>query len=151
MSCGLPAVVPDDGGAAEMHDPASGERYVAGDTEACAEALERLLNRVARDGDAMRAAAARAAARLPSVRQQFDEQIALYTELLARRGEAPGELTARAFASETCILHDAEHARSSHGRPLRRLRHPDVHPSRPVNDRTVGAPRLRMLSPRSLR
>ena len=26
MSCGLPAVVPDDGGAAEMHDPASGER-----------------------------------------------------------------------------------------------------------------------------
>ena len=89
MSCGLPAVVPDDGGAAEMHDPASGERYAAGDTEACAEALERLLNRVARDGDAMRAAAARAAARLPSVRQQFEEQMALYTELLARRGAAP--------------------------------------------------------------
>jgi len=88
MSCGLPAVVPDDGGAAEMHDPASGERYAAGDTDACAEALERLLDRVARDGDAMRAAAARAAARLPSVRQQFDEQIALYTELVARRGAA---------------------------------------------------------------
>lgn len=89
MSCGLPAVVPDDGGAAEMHDPASGERYAAGDTDACAEALERLLDRVARDGEAMRAAAARAAARLPSVRQQFEEQIALYTELLARRGTAP--------------------------------------------------------------
>ena len=90
MSCGLPAVVPDDGGAAEMHDPASGERYAAGDTDACAAALERLLDRVARDGEAMRAAAARAAARLPSVRQQFEEQIALYTELLARRGAARG-------------------------------------------------------------
>jgi alpha-1,6-mannosyltransferase len=85
MSCGLPAVVPDDGGAAEMHDPASGERYTAGDTEACAEALERLLERATRDGEAMRAAAVRAASKLPSVQDQFDQQIALYTELLARR------------------------------------------------------------------
>jgi alpha-1,6-mannosyltransferase len=85
MSCGLPAVVPDDGGAAEMHDPDSGERYAAGDTEACAEALERILDRVADHGHAMRAAAAKAASKLPSVREQFDQQIALYTELLARR------------------------------------------------------------------
>jgi alpha-1,6-mannosyltransferase len=85
MSCGLPAVVPDAGGAAEMHDPASGEQYAAGDVEACANALERVLNRVARDGDAMREAAVRAASKLPSVRQHFEEQIALYAELLGRR------------------------------------------------------------------
>jgi alpha-1,6-mannosyltransferase len=88
MSCGLPAVVPDDGGAAEMHDPASGELYAAGDAEACAEAVERLLARVAREGDALRAASARAAGKLPSVREQFAEQVALYTELLKRRATA---------------------------------------------------------------
>jgi alpha-1,6-mannosyltransferase len=85
LSCGLPVVVPDDGGAAEMHDPASGEQYPAGDARACADAVERLLNRLARDGDALRTAAVRTASRLPSVRQQFEEQIALYTELLERR------------------------------------------------------------------
>ncbi len=85
MSCGLPAVVPDDGGAAEMHDPASGEQYAAGDADACADALERLLDRVQREEGAMRAAAARAAARLPSVREQLERQVALYAELLARR------------------------------------------------------------------
>ncbi|MBX3210264.1 MAG: glycosyltransferase [Labilithrix sp.] len=89
MSCGLPAVVPDDGGAAEMHDPASGEQYPAGDAAACADALDRLLDRVATDGEAMRASAARAASRLPSVREQFEEQVALYAELLARRTSEP--------------------------------------------------------------
>ena len=85
MSCGLPAVVPDDGGAAEMHDPASGEQYAAGDADACADALERLLARVAREGKSMRDAAVRAASKLPTVKEQFEAQIALYTELLARR------------------------------------------------------------------
>lgn len=91
MSCGLPAVVPDDGGAAEMHDPASGECYRAGNVEACADALERLLVRVARSGDMMRAAAARTASRLPTVAQHFEEQIGLYEELIARRACARGD------------------------------------------------------------
>ena len=84
MSCGLPAVVPDDGGASEMHDPGSGERYTANDVEACAHAIERLLGRLATDRTAMRTSAARAAGRLPSVMQQFEEQVALYNELLQR-------------------------------------------------------------------
>lgn len=96
MSAGLPAVVPDEGGAAEMHDPESGERYTSGDVEDCAAALERLLDRAARNGDALRAAAVRAASKLPSVREQFEEQIALYTELLRRR--APGS-----FATTTML------------------------------------------------
>lgn len=91
MSCGLPAIVPDEGGAGEMHDPESGERYASGDVEACAEALERLLDRVARDGARLRSAAAHAASKLPSVRDHFAEQVQLYAELLERRdGRAGG-------------------------------------------------------------
>lgn len=88
MSCGLPVVVPDEGGAAEMFEPASGERYEAEDVDACAAALTRLLDRVASNGGALRAAATRAASRLPSVREQFEMQVALYTELLAGRTDA---------------------------------------------------------------
>ena len=86
-SCGLPAVVPDDGGAAEMHDPASGEQYVSGDVDACADAVERLLTRLEQDREAIRSAAVASVARLPSTRDHFAEQIALYARLLERRRE----------------------------------------------------------------
>ena len=90
MSCGLPTVVPDEGGASEIHVPDAGERYRALDAEACVHAAERLLSRLAKDGDAVRAAAVRAAGRMPNVRQQFEGQIALYEELLKRAGKATG-------------------------------------------------------------
>jgi alpha-1,6-mannosyltransferase len=83
LACGLPVVVPDEGGAAEMHDAASGETYPAGDDAACAEALQRVIDRSARDREALRAAAARTAERLPSVEQHFEEQVDLYNELLS--------------------------------------------------------------------
>jgi alpha-1,6-mannosyltransferase len=82
MSCGLPTVVPDQGGASEMHVAAAGERYRALDVEACTNAVERLLARLATDADAVRAAAIRATARLPNVVEQFEGQVALYTDLL---------------------------------------------------------------------
>ena len=85
MSCGLPAVVPDEGGASEMHVPGAGERYRALDVEACARATERLLDRVAADAEPVRAAAVQAANRLPNVVEQFEGQIALYQRLLERR------------------------------------------------------------------
>ena len=88
MSCGLPAVVPDEGGAAEMHDPASGERYAALDVAACAAAASRLLARVASDRPRVRDAASRAASRLPTVEEQFAHQVALYTEMLVRKRHA---------------------------------------------------------------
>ncbi len=84
MSCGLPAVVPDEGGAAEMHAEGAGEIYRALDVDACARAVERLLDRMAKDEASVREAAARGASRLPTVREQFEKQVALYTELLAR-------------------------------------------------------------------
>ena len=85
MSCGLPAVVPDEGGASEMHVAEAGERYRALDVDACAEAAERLADRIAKNAEGMRAAAVRGAARLPNVREQFEGQVALYNELLERR------------------------------------------------------------------
>ena len=85
MSSGLPTVVPDEGGAAEMHVPAAGERYRSLDVTACADATERLLARLATDGDAIRAAAAEAASRLPNMIEQFEGQIALYRRLLDAR------------------------------------------------------------------
>jgi hypothetical protein len=85
MACGLPAVVPDEGGAHEMHDPESGETYRSGDVEACAAALERLLDRVDRDGPALRAFAASAGARLPDVKEQFEIQLRIYEDLLAKK------------------------------------------------------------------
>lgn len=88
MGCGLPPVVPDEGGAAEMHADGAGERYRALDPEACARAVVRLLDRLEADEAGVRAAAARAARRLPSVREQFEGQVALYQELLDRRRRA---------------------------------------------------------------
>ncbi len=85
LSCGLPAVVPDDGGAAEMHDPTNGEQYPSGDVEACADAIQRVLERLARDPHGVRRAAAESVAKLPTTRQHFEEQMALYTSLLERR------------------------------------------------------------------
>lgn len=88
LSCGLPAVVPDEGGASEMHVRGAGERYRALDVDACASAAERLLARIAREPEAVRSAAVKAAERLPDVVEQFEGQIALYRELLERRGKA---------------------------------------------------------------
>ena len=90
MSCGLPSVVPDEGGAAEIHVPEAGERYRALDVDACVVATARLLDRLAKDGDTIRAAAAHAAGLMPNVRQQFEGQIMLYEQLLARAGKAAG-------------------------------------------------------------
>ena len=90
MSCGLPTVVPDEGGASEIHTREAGERYRALDVEACVAATERLIARLATDADAVRAAAAEAAGRLPNVRQQFEGQVALYDELLKRVGKTAG-------------------------------------------------------------
>ncbi|MEM6369637.1 MAG: glycosyltransferase [Myxococcota bacterium] len=45
LCAGTPVVVPDSGGAAEIPSPAVSERYRAGDPEACAAAIRRLLSR----------------------------------------------------------------------------------------------------------
>jgi alpha-1,6-mannosyltransferase len=90
MSAGLPVVVPAEGGAAELADDGSAERYVAGDSEACARAVLRLLGRAEQDREAMRRSAVRAAERIPTVREQFEHTYAAYADLLARRHHETG-------------------------------------------------------------
>ncbi len=96
LATGLPAVVPDEGGAAEMHVvTAAGhqatESHRAGDAEDLARAAARLLLRLAAEGpDAIRGAAVAIAARYPTVVEQFERQVALYTDLLARRRRRQG-------------------------------------------------------------
>jgi alpha-1,6-mannosyltransferase len=83
MATGLPAVVPDQGGAAELVDASCGEHYPSGDPAACAAAVERALGR---DQAALRAGALRAVAqRVPTIEGHFRQVFALYEDLLARR------------------------------------------------------------------
>lgn len=93
LSAGLPAVVPDQGGASEMHTtvtagPQPTEVHRSGDAADLARAAGRLLLRLAAEGrEPLRAAATGAAARYPSVTEQFERQVAVYSDLLSRRGD----------------------------------------------------------------
>jgi alpha-1,6-mannosyltransferase len=85
MSVGLPSVVPDAGGAAELVDGAFSERYVAGDAAACARAIRRMLARVRVDRQTVRTDAVRAASKIPSIREQFEATYEVYARLLRDR------------------------------------------------------------------
>ncbi len=78
LCAGLPVVVPDQGGAAELAGPACSERYPAGDVEACAQAVERLMNRPA---PALRASAAQhSQVAVRDADAHFDHLFALYEQ-----------------------------------------------------------------------
>ena len=80
LSCGLPVIVPDQGGAAELASDGGGTRYRTGDVSACAEAIARVLSEDAR---LVRSRATHAAARIPTVRDQFAQTCEAYERLLA--------------------------------------------------------------------
>ncbi|MDP9034630.1 MAG: glycosyltransferase [Myxococcota bacterium] len=84
VACGLPVVVPDEGGAAESADPSCSETYRSLDPAACARGIERLL---ARDPSELRAMALEAAARVPTVAQHFGRVLAEYGALLDLHGK----------------------------------------------------------------
>lgn len=81
LACGLPAVLPDEGGAAEQASPESTMLYRAGDAQACADAIEMML---ARDHFELRHRGALSADRVQSVEAHFREMLGIYDELLAR-------------------------------------------------------------------
>lgn len=81
VACGLPVVVPDRGAAVEHAQPGCGEAYRSLDSESCAIAMARVLDRPAEE---RRARALEAAATVPSSRQHFGQVLATYRELLAR-------------------------------------------------------------------
>jgi alpha-1,6-mannosyltransferase len=80
LAQGLPVVVPDEGGAAELGSPEHAETYASGSPEACAVAIERILGR---DRAAMGRAARDFVARLPSPEGELDALRDLYVRLLA--------------------------------------------------------------------
>ena len=96
MACGLPVVVPDEGGAAEMVDGASGESYPSLDAAACARAITRLLGR---DRDALRRGALDASSRVPDVTKSFarlfDSQARCSARAAGRRARANGSADGR--------------------------------------------------------
>jgi alpha-1,6-mannosyltransferase len=79
LSCGLPAVVPNAGAVHELAQGPSFEVYAAGDSVACRQALERLLQRDAR---LVHQSAYEAAERIRSVQQHFASVVRLYSKLL---------------------------------------------------------------------
>ncbi|WP_394839539.1 glycosyltransferase [Pendulispora rubella] len=86
VSCGLPIVVPDEGGAAEQALPGASEIYPTGDATACMQATQRLLGR---DRTEVLAYARRAADLVPSVEDHFKHLFSMYEDLSKRRRQSP--------------------------------------------------------------
>ena len=87
LACGVPAVLPDEGGAAEQASPESTMLYRSGDAEACAIAIETMI---ARDPFELRQMAAQSAVRVKSVEDHFREMLGIYDELLASKVSEDG-------------------------------------------------------------
>ncbi|MEM9861083.1 MAG: glycosyltransferase [Myxococcota bacterium] len=79
LAAGLPVVVPNVGGAADLAEPTYAEVYEPGDAADCARAVERLL---ARDPQTLRAAAR--AKRLRTLDEHFADLFARYDALIER-------------------------------------------------------------------
>src|SRR5690606_20114161 len=82
LASGLPLIVPDDGGCAEVADPLYAETYRGGDARACADAIRRLF---ARDQTVLRAASRHAAGQVLSDRDHAIALVELYARLIAER------------------------------------------------------------------
>jgi alpha-1,6-mannosyltransferase len=82
VACGLPAVVPDAGGAAQSIDPASGAVYRSLDATACAAAIEAVLSR---RPDELRDRALEAASHVRTVTQHFDVVLGTYADILKEK------------------------------------------------------------------
>ena len=87
MASGLPLIVPDTGGCAEVADPHCAELYTARDAIACAEAITRMK---ARDPAMLRRAAVVAAGLVRTDREHTIDLMAYYSTQVAkkRRGQA---------------------------------------------------------------
>ncbi|MES2043895.1 MAG: glycosyltransferase [Pseudomonadota bacterium] len=80
IAAGLPLIVPDTGGCAEVADPLSSEKYAARDAAAAARAIARLF---ARDPVLLRRAAITAAGRVRSDREHTVDLMAYYENQIA--------------------------------------------------------------------
>jgi alpha-1,6-mannosyltransferase len=83
LASGLPLIVPNDGGCAEVAEPQFAETYDGGDPLSAADAIRRLF---ARDQTALRGAALQAAGEVLSDRDHAIALLDLYVARLAQRG-----------------------------------------------------------------
>ena len=94
MASGLPLIVPDTGGCAEVADPLTSETYRARDAASAAQAILRLF---AREPAILRKAAVVAAGRVRTDREHTEDLMAYYQSLLdARAGIDPFNAARRA-------------------------------------------------------
>ncbi len=93
LASGLPLIVPDDGGCAEVADPLFAETYRSRDARSCADAIRRMF---AREPAILRAATRHAAGQVLSDRDHAIALVELYAGMMEkpRRGAVPAELTA---------------------------------------------------------
>ncbi|MBX3593746.1 glycosyltransferase [Sphingomonas sp.] len=82
LASGLPLIVPNDGGCAEVADPLFAETYQGGDSRSAAAAIRRLF---AREPAILRAAARHAAGQVLSDHDHAAALVDLYSEMLADR------------------------------------------------------------------
>lgn len=82
IASGLPLIVPDEGGCAEIADPLFAETYRARDPRSCAAAIRRMF---AREPAILRAAARNAAAHVLTDRDHAAELVAYYQSLIDAR------------------------------------------------------------------
>jgi len=86
LSCGLPAVVPDAGGACENAQGPSAEIYESGNAQAGAAALERLMSR---SPESLREAALEHAGTIRAQATHFRDVVALYEQLCRTPARPP--------------------------------------------------------------
>ena len=89
MAAGLPLIVPDTGGCAEVADPHASELYTARDATACAAAIRRMAGR---DPQLLRRAAIVASGKVRSDREHAIDLMAYYEQVVAQH--RAGRLTA---------------------------------------------------------
>lgn len=82
LASGLPLIIPDRGGCAELADVRYTESYVAGDAQSAADAVRRMF---AREQSILRAAARTAAGRVRTDRDHAEALMAYYARLLEER------------------------------------------------------------------
>lgn len=92
VASGLPLIVPDEGGAAEIAEPRFAERYQARDVRSCAAAIGRIS---ARDDTVLRAALLEAAPKVRTDRDHAASLIDYYQGLMAGKSQAGLEYQGR--------------------------------------------------------
>lgn len=102
LCAGVPLIVPDAGGAAEMASSDCAEFYAPDDSAACANAIIRLLQR---NPEQLRSAARRAADRVSSSAEHFRALFSTYERIVERRSSGGSLIKQAPVSNDLAIRH----------------------------------------------